>query len=476
MIYDLNNDVSINIENTNFDICIIGGGAAGITLAKKLGQNNIKVCLCEGGSDEYTDKSQEIYNGYNIGDHYYNLDISRLRFLGGSTNHWNGWCRSFDEIDFNREYLGEEFSWPIKYSEIFKYHSEACDILEVDNKFENFFNDEKKEAVKKITFKFSPPVRFNEKYKKEIINSKNIYLYLNANLLEINGQHNLIKSARFISFSKHYLEVKAKKFIFAMGGIENSRFLLWFRKKHNSKYFDHKIPIGKYWMEHPHFTLGSAIVDKSITNSQFFSINSKVQINKKILNCGFRVQKISNYETKKLVKELLCIAPKFGNKISNLLNKKLVCGARFFAAWEQSPNIKSEITLSDNFDRFDIPKINLNWKKNSLDRKTLVKSIKTFNDWLIKEDLGRIHLHKWITENNDYPLSSDMGGYHHMGGTRMHKNPNYGVVDENCKVHGSKNLYVIGSSIFTTGGHNNPTLPIIQFTLRLADHLIKIKT
>lgn len=69
-----------------------------------------------------------------------------------------------------------------------------------------------------------------------------------------------------------------------------------------------------------------------------------------------------------------------------------------------------------------------------------------------------------------------MGGYHHMGGTRMHKNPNYGVVDENCKVHGSKNLYVIGSSIFTTGGHNNPTLPIIQFTLRLADHLIKIKT
>lgn len=89
-----------------------------------------------------------------------------------------------------------------------------------------------------------------------------------------------------------------------------------------------------------------------------------------------RVQKISNYETKKLVKELLCIAPKFGNKISNLLNKKLVCGARFFAAWEQSPNIKSEITLSDNFDRFDIPKINLNWKKNSLDRKTLVNQLK----------------------------------------------------------------------------------------------------
>ena len=58
-----------------------------------------------------------------------------------------------------------------------------------------------------------------------------------------------------------------------------------------------------------------------------------------------------------------------------------------------------------------------------------------------------------------------------MGGTRMALNKNFGVVDKDCKIFGSNNIYIAGSSIFVTGGHNNPTLPIVQFSLRLAEHL-----
>ena len=54
----------------------------------------------------------------------------------------------------------------------------------------------------------------------------------------------------------------------------------------------------------------------------------------------------------------------------------------------------------------------------------------------------------------------------------MSNDSNLGVVDENCKVHGQSNLYIMGSSIFPTGGYTNPTLPIIQFALRLSDHLL----
>ena len=53
----------------------------------------------------------------------------------------------------------------------------------------------------------------------------------------------------------------------------------------------------------------------------------------------------------------------------------------------------------------------------------------------------------------------------------MSNSSKYGVVDKNCKVYKSDNLYIAGSSIFTTGGHNNPTLPIVEFSLRLAEHL-----
>ena len=80
-----------------------------------------------------------------------------------------------------------------------------------------------------------------------------------------------------------------------------------------------------------------------------------------------------------------------------------------------------------------------------------------------------------MIKNEDYPDYDELAGYHHMGGTRMSNSSKFGVVDSNCKVYGSKNLYIAGSSIFTTGGHNNPTLPIVQFTLRLADHLFQTK-
>ena len=113
----------------------------------------------------------------------------------------------------------------------------------------------------------------------------------------------------------------------------------------------------------------------------------------------------------------------------------------------------------------------LNWTKSELDKKTLTSSIKRFNDWLLRVDGGRLQLDSWVLGKEDYPLNDELADNHHMGGTRMHSTENYGVVDENCMVYGSANLYIAGSSVFTTGGHNNPTLPIVQFALRLANHL-----
>ena len=101
-----------------------------------------------------------------------------------------------------------------------------------------------------------------------------------------------------------------------------------------------------------------------------------------------------------------------------------------------------------------------------------MKSIEVFNQWLLEIDGGRIQLDDWLIDQKNYPTNDELAGYHHMGGTRMHENPKLGVVDKNCKVYGSYNLYMAGSSVFTTGGHNNPTLPIVQIALRLANHLV----
>jgi choline dehydrogenase-like flavoprotein len=62
-------------------------------------------------------------------------------------------------------------------------------------------------------------------------------------------------------------------------------------------------------------------------------------------------------------------------------------------------------------------------------------------------------------------------GFHHMGTTRMHRDPSQGVVDPNCRVHGMSNLFITGSATFPTGGYANPTLTIVALALRLADHI-----
>jgi choline dehydrogenase-like flavoprotein len=61
----------------------------------------------------------------------------------------------------------------------------------------------------------------------------------------------------------------------------------------------------------------------------------------------------------------------------------------------------------------------------------------------------------------------------------MSNDPKQGVVDANCKVHNISNLFIAGSSCFTTAGAPNPTLTLVALTLRLSDHvkeLMKNKT
>ena len=60
---------------------------------------------------------------------------------------------------------------------------------------------------------------------------------------------------------------------------------------------------------------------------------------------------------------------------------------------------------------------------------------------------------------------------HHMGTTRMSSDAATGVVDPQCRLHGVDNLFVAGSSVFTTGGCSNPTLTLVALALRLSDHL-----
>ena len=160
-------------------------------------------------------------------------------------------------------------------------------------------------------------------------------------------------------------------------------------------------------------------------------------------------------------------------KLFDLANRKLLCDITIRAAWEQEPLETNRVEISNSsFDRFGMPRTVLYYKKSEKDLNTVRKTIEEIAKYGIDKSIGRIKLRDFIIGKSGYPEDDQLGGPHHLGGTRMASSSKYGVVNENAKVYQTENFYVMGSSIFPSGGHANPTLTIVQLSLRLAEHLI----
>jgi choline dehydrogenase-like flavoprotein len=139
---------------------------------------------------------------------------------------------------------------------------------------------------------------------------------------------------------------------------------------------------------------------------------------------------------------------------------------------EQSPNPLSRVTLGDQKDELGVPQANLNWAFTSLEKKSIRKIYEMVGQQAGEAGIGRVRLMEELWDPNDEALPvTTSGGWHHMGTTRMSDDPKKGVVDADCKVHGIQNLFIAGSSCFTTGSAVNPTYTIVALSIRLADHV-----
>ena len=326
-----------------------------------------------------------------------------------------------------------------------------------------------------------PAVRFGQKYRERLDASTNLTYATHANLTGLDTDGQRVLSATVTNYAGYSASVKARQFILAMGGIENSRILLWCNDQAKGKLVDPQAPLGRYWMEHPLFSIGSALIDLKPQESdhhiptRLFGVTDEVKRNLSILGCTIVLQEVPLEGTKGLLSDLLCVAPKAGEWIAALAAKNLVCGARVSAGWEQEPRWENHVKLSETeHDQFGIPLTELHWNKSDRDFATLQKSISQFNQYVIDGNHGRLRLDDWVFGEDGPPQICDdhnCAGYHHMGGTRMAHTVQNGVVDSNCRVFGQENLYVAGSSVFPTGGNAGPTLTIVQLALRLAEHL-----
>jgi choline dehydrogenase-like flavoprotein len=139
---------------------------------------------------------------------------------------------------------------------------------------------------------------------------------------------------------------------------------------------------------------------------------------------------------------------------------------------EPVPNPENRVVLTTERDRLGQNRVQLRWRLGASDRRTLRRSQEIIGTELGRADLGRLMV--GLDEGDtSWPSPLDPGG-HHMGTTRMHVDPQQGVVTENCQVHGISNLFIAGSSVFPTYGYSQPTLTIVALAVRLADHVKRV--
>ncbi|MCJ9714321.1 FAD-binding protein, partial [Bordetella hinzii] len=113
------------------DLCIVGGGAAGITLALALMDSGLDIVLLESGGPRETPAAQDLYAG-TVADArmHPEPDRYRQRRMGGSTTIWGGRCMPFDAIDFERRDYIAHSGWPIGLDDLLPYYPRANQLCE----------------------------------------------------------------------------------------------------------------------------------------------------------------------------------------------------------------------------------------------------------------------------------------------------------------------------------------------------------
>ncbi len=488
MLFDAQKD-DFKGRETTYDVCICGSGFAGITIARELAAKGKKVALLEAGGEDWSDASQDIYQGKTIqGDglqYWDGLASCRLRYFGGTSNHWSGLNVPFDAVDFEQRDIYDLPNWPIKKSEFDPFFDRAADVIDITGKsFAAPKNDMwEGSKIRLIGSVMSPPTRLNEKYFSEISSANNkIDLILNCNLVDIRLDSNLSYVTKIITqnYRGQKFSFTAKDFVLACGAVENARLLLNCDSQISSGIGNHSDLVGRCFMEHLNVAMGSFVGEPKFWQGggKLFKPTRDFIIKQRIGNSVLALNSDSKPKTygrlrvlKRIIRDAVCSSDTLTNLSRAVSSVNCPGGGAISTLCEQVPNRNSRVMLGRKKDALGLRRVILDWQINNQDRKTLRTLAMTLAQEMARQDVGRIKLQDFLIETDkDIPMGAHC---HQMGTTRMSEIPRDGVVDRNSRVHGMRNLYMAGSSIFPTGGGNNPTLAIVQLSLRLADHLLQ---
>jgi choline dehydrogenase-like flavoprotein len=507
------------------DLCIIGAGPAGITIAREFFGNGIRVCLVESGGADIERRTQRLNRGSSVGYSTYLLQYSRVRAFGGSSRHWfalgdETWAaRPLDPIDFEVRPGVPYSGWPFDLAQLEPQYAHArsiCQLGPVDGDPDGGADEPRTPgpplrtpAVETTLFQHGSST-FEGSYQ-GLVRSSNVALLLHATVADLGTERDpgRVDSVEIRRDDGSRCFVRPRLVVLAAGGIENPRLLLLSNRRHPRGLGNDRDLVGRFFAERLSARSGYLVANPDlIRGTGFYAVRmargtlvqgalrvaDAVQRERRLLNCAFFLLPRSSSMSAEAVRSLATLVKGFGRRpLPDAVGahlRNVVTGLGDLAALavervrrpddgrgvvvlrfqgEQTPNRDSRVTLGRRRDPLGLPVARLDWRMAASDRASVRASQELVSGALRAAGLGRVEL----LLGDERPPALIEGNYHHLGATRMHPDPELGVTDADGRVHGIRNLYVAGSSLFPTYGCSNPTLTVVALALRLADHLKK---
>jgi choline dehydrogenase-like flavoprotein len=496
------------------DLCIIGGGAAGLTIARSLCGKGRRIVVLESGGLKFERAAQRLSRGITAGDPYEPLDLCRVRQYGGSTGRggWGGWCKPLGADDFKSLTGMPLAGWPFDHATLAPYVMRAAQYLglpALDADSDNPRLFEASAALFSEPCLLAPRSDFSRPWEASFGGDACLSLLLHATALTLqtNEARDRVVSVQAAGRSGTRFTISAHQFVLAGGGIENARILLLSEGLGNRSDC-----VGRYFMEHPRLSWGALQVNNNgqqITpfdptsgglafgppdersRGRYFGIalrpekraelgilGSRTWIRPQVAGAdnegGEALRYLSFWMRRgRLHPSLLRQAQKMARHPIDTcqaammrLRRRRGMASRycFETILEQEPQSSNRVTLDRERDAFGLQRARLEWKVGPLVHRTLRCVQET-----ITEEMRLLGFDCSAPVEEEAPRFTWVR--HHMGTTRMSEDPHTGVVDPNCRVHGTSNIFVAGSSVFPTGGNDMPTLTILALAIKLAVHL-----
>ncbi len=445
------------------EVCIVGGGAAGITLAREFANSSFRVILLESGGAEPDQATQGLYAGSDIGRPYDLFPTSRLRYFGGTTNHWGGvWCDMPSLLDFEMREGVPYSGWPFPLSYLEPWYRRAQPVLKLGPY--GYALSDWGIAPSDIPEPFrgphfvcqvlqqGPATRFGPEYGPELRRARNLSVYLHANALRFEASENggAVRHVNVGVLPDGRFTVRARIYILAAGGIENARLLLLSGSEAGVGLGNDRDLVGRFFMLHLEYSGGVIVrtdpyadltfqtgeqgsrykrrgVSGRIVSYIRLSDETKRELKLPAMRARFQYPRIPEIDAlmrvisrtgrgADILNDLGSVIGRFPG-LATYIARRMIYGRNkpptpmasipLNCTFEQMPNRDSRIGLGKDLDAFGLRKVIVDWRLTAEDKRSMATGRR-----LLGAELGRVgfgRLQSTVPEDNsEWP--SDMRG------------------------------------------------------------------